>query len=77
MTKPFLIRHPETREEYELADVAFFVREYQPRGFVIVDPAPMNYTVPEIPKAEKPKAEPKQDDEPKAEKPKATGGKLD
>lgn len=47
MTKPFKIRQPETRVEYELADVAFFVREYQPQGFAIVDPAPTGYRVPE------------------------------
>lgn len=53
MSAPFLIRHPETKVTYELSDVAFFVSEYKPQGFKIVDPAPMNYTVPEIPKAEK------------------------
>lgn len=47
MSKPFLIRNPDTGVEFELADVAFFVREYQPQGFVIVDPAPMNYRVPD------------------------------
>lgn len=45
---PFLIRHPDKRE-YELNDVGYFLREYQPQGFVIVDPAPTGYTVPELP----------------------------
>ncbi len=53
MSAPFLIRHPETKVTYELADVAFFVSEYQPQGFTIVDPAPTGYTVPELPKVEK------------------------
>ena len=46
---PFLIRHPETRAEYELADVDAFVTQYQPRGFRIVDPPPTGYTVPAMP----------------------------
>ena len=58
MTQRFLIRHPDGRE-YELSDVAYFQTEYEPLGFAIVDPAPTGYTVPEVPKAAKPKAEPK------------------
>ena len=50
---PFLIRHPETKVTYELESVEFFVAQYQPQGFEIVSPAPMNYTVPELPKAGK------------------------
>ena len=53
MGQPFLVRNRETKVEFELEDVAFFVAEYQPKGFEIVSPAPMNYTVPELPKAGK------------------------
>lgn len=80
--KPFLIRHPETRVEFELADVAFFLSEYKPKGFGIVDPAPTGYRVPdadEIAAADKPgekAAEPPAIVIPKAEKA-ATASKLD
>lgn len=53
---PFLVRHRDGRE-YELADVDYFVEQYKPEGFKIVDPAPANYRVPELPKV-KAKAEP-------------------
>lgn len=65
MTKPFKIRHPETRVEYELADVAFFVREYQPQGFVIVDPAPTGYRVPDAEELGSPAVEEIEVNEPK------------
>jgi hypothetical protein len=52
MSAPFLIRHPETRVQYELESVDYFVSQYKPQGFDIVDPAPTGYTVPELPKAE-------------------------
>lgn len=55
---PFLICHPETKVTYELSDVAYFVSEYQDKGFEIVSPAPTGYTVPELPKPE-PEPEPK------------------
>lgn len=56
MSDRFLIRHPDGRE-YELRDASYFIREYQPKGFAIVDPAPTGYIVPELPKVtrEKPK----------------------
>lgn len=50
--KPFLIRHPDGRE-YELSDPAYFVTEYQPQGFAVVDPAPTGYVVPKFAKPKK------------------------
>lgn len=63
---PFLIHGPQG-EEFELNDVAAFAEQYKPQGYTIVSPAPTGYVVPELPKPEKAKAEPKADkvDEPK------------
>lgn len=46
----FLIRHPDTKVEYELDDVAFFQAQYQPQGFEVVDAG--GYTTPELPTQE-------------------------
>lgn len=52
MSKPFLIRHPVDRREYELDDPAYFVSHYQPQGFELVVPAPTGYSVPDLPAAD-------------------------
>lgn len=52
---PFLIRHTDGRT-FELDDAAFYVKDYEPRGFVIVNPQPDGYHAPELPKAKPVKA---------------------
>jgi hypothetical protein len=48
---PFIVHHPNTGVSFELNDVAFFVREYQPQGFVIDAHPPTGYAVPSVSKA--------------------------
>lgn len=69
MQKPFLIHGP-SGDEFELADVNYFVDFYKPQGYTIVDPAPTGYVVPEVPKPEK-----KAKDEPKGDKADESKGK--
>lgn len=48
----FLIQGP-AGEQYELDSVAYFLTEYAPQGFTVVEDPPLGYDVPDVKAAKK------------------------